>query len=344
MSQHDMILDNAIGLPTREDINAALAALVSVNAGPTAPLVTYAGQLWLDTSVAPNGLLKQRDLANANWIPPVVPPSLAAGIVRADIAQSFIATEQTLARNNIGISGVFKRTIILANTTHVLDVATRFVLVECIGGGGGASGVTGPTTAAPQAGNQTSGSAPGGGAGGRCTKFFAKGAIASGAVLIGIGGPGGIGSANGQAGGATSWTDGVNTLTANGGLATAGTGPVITLASFSGGVGGTATGGDINLQGQGGEPCISLANSLSGNLRMAVAGNGGNTVKGAGGLAGVVSTSGTLQVAANGQAARAYGGGGGGGVAVNVPMSAAGTVAANGGAGGQGICTVWEFK
>lgn len=69
MAQHDMVIDNGPGLAVRQDMNAAIQALVSVSSGPVEPTVKFPGMHWLDTSVAPNGLLRQRDLANGSWIP-----------------------------------------------------------------------------------------------------------------------------------------------------------------------------------------------------------------------------------------------------------------------------------
>jgi hypothetical protein len=68
MSQHDYVIDNGPGKTVRLDIQSALQALASLNAGATAPTVTYPGMMWLDTSVGTNGQLKFRDAANANWI------------------------------------------------------------------------------------------------------------------------------------------------------------------------------------------------------------------------------------------------------------------------------------
>lgn len=65
MSQHDMVIDNAPGLAVRTDINAAIQALASSSAGTVAPTVTYAGQLWLNTST---GVLWIRNVANSGWI------------------------------------------------------------------------------------------------------------------------------------------------------------------------------------------------------------------------------------------------------------------------------------
>jgi hypothetical protein len=65
MAQHDYVLDNQSGLAFRQDLNNALAAIVSANSGASAPSTTYAYQLWGDTTT---GLLKQRNAANSAWV------------------------------------------------------------------------------------------------------------------------------------------------------------------------------------------------------------------------------------------------------------------------------------
>lgn len=65
MAQHDYILSNQSGLSFRQDLNNALAAIVSQNSGATEPSTTYAYQLWGDTTT---GLLKQRNSANNAWV------------------------------------------------------------------------------------------------------------------------------------------------------------------------------------------------------------------------------------------------------------------------------------
>ena len=87
MSQHDMILDDAPGQPFRLDLNAALQALASLNAGPTEPATKYPSMLWLDTSVLPNGALKMRSLANASWtsVPLADAPAVRTGTGAGDV-------------------------------------------------------------------------------------------------------------------------------------------------------------------------------------------------------------------------------------------------------------------
>jgi hypothetical protein len=64
MAQHDQVIGNDIGLPVREDINAALAAAFSSSSGATEPAVKVPGQLWFDTS---SSSLKVRNAANDSW-------------------------------------------------------------------------------------------------------------------------------------------------------------------------------------------------------------------------------------------------------------------------------------
>ena len=65
MSQHDMNIENQ-GFPAfRSDLNNALAALATTNAGTGAPSTTFANQLWYDTT---NNLLKMRNTDNDAWI------------------------------------------------------------------------------------------------------------------------------------------------------------------------------------------------------------------------------------------------------------------------------------
>ena len=65
MAQHDYVIENQTFPATRTDINNALGAVDSTNAGATAPSTTYAHQLWYDTTA---NKLKQRNADNDAWI------------------------------------------------------------------------------------------------------------------------------------------------------------------------------------------------------------------------------------------------------------------------------------
>ena len=65
MAQHDLVIENGPGFTVRQDINAALAALGSLQSGSVAPTTTAAYQWWADTGT---GLLRQRNAANSAWL------------------------------------------------------------------------------------------------------------------------------------------------------------------------------------------------------------------------------------------------------------------------------------
>ena len=68
MATHDYVIANASGAAVRDDLNKALAAIVSNNSNATEPATTYAYMLWYDTTA---GQLKMRNAANDGWV--VVP-------------------------------------------------------------------------------------------------------------------------------------------------------------------------------------------------------------------------------------------------------------------------------
>lgn len=65
MAQHDYSIANDSGANVRADINNLAAAVVTNNAGASAPSTTYARMWWADET---NGILKQRNGANSAWI------------------------------------------------------------------------------------------------------------------------------------------------------------------------------------------------------------------------------------------------------------------------------------
>lgn len=68
MSQNSLVVPNTgtlSGLSLVNAVNAALDSLNTLNSGGSAPSTTEADMEWVDTT---NGLVKQRDGGNANWI------------------------------------------------------------------------------------------------------------------------------------------------------------------------------------------------------------------------------------------------------------------------------------
>lgn len=249
----------------------------------------------------------------------------------------------------IGTNGsLFKITVVTTTPpagtfpagTFAFDKDTKYAMVEVLaGGGGGGSGLSAAARAA---------SGSGGGAGAYARKFFpvegltVVNGVKTGAIAIGAAGAASANTngAAGGTGGTSSWTDAVNTITCTGGTGGPSTAQVNSLSTVYGGPGGTATGGDINVDGTPGEACFSLGVNVlvNGVAGMARSGNGASSQYGAGGLSAGCSssTTGGANAVGNGAAGRGAGGGGGGGV-----NSASG---ANGGAGTAGMVIVKEYR
>jgi hypothetical protein len=81
------------------------------------------------------------------------------------------------------------------------------------------------------------------GGGGYARKLIDVSSISTATITVGSGGAGVSSNSVGNDGGNSIWSDGTNTVTANGGAGG-------TRTQYYGGAGGTATGGDINIQGQ----------------------------------------------------------------------------------------------
>lgn len=186
-------------------------------------------------------------------------------------------------------------------------------MVECLGGGGGAGGSAPASLAC----------SPGGGSGGYCRKLYTAAQIGgSKALVVGAGGAGGVGAANGSNGADTTFNAGA--LTAGGGV-----GSVFTtvIDTDLGGVGGSASGGDLNIAGTAGG--LSMAGVATGNT-IGYSGIGANSIYGSGGAAIRV------KVSSNGNNGTGYGSGGSGASATN-PNSR------NGGSGADGIIIITEY-
>lgn len=272
MSQHDGVLDNGPGLAVRTDMNAALQALMTLNSGPVEPTTMYSGMLWLDTTVAPDGLLRQRNQANTGWITP------QTGAVGPPISN--IVT-----------------TVVTSSGTYTKPTGLKFLEIELVapGGGGGYGG----------GGTSTSAAGAGGGAGGYARKLIPAASLgATETMTVGVPGAGGIAASSTPAGnaGSTSFGAHCSATGGQGGSAMNGGTTVVVIGGTVGGTGtgGVGSGGDINISGGDG----GLAFRTSGTF--AVPGNGGNSFFGAG-LKGAYDTSGPSAI----DPTRAGAGGGG---------------------------------
>ena len=206
--------------------------------------------------------------------------------------------------------GFSNMTVLTSGTSWTAPAGVTKIKVYATGGGASGSGCS--TGVNPKAGG-------GGGGGGTAVKIFTVTSGASYTYAIGAGGAAGTaGNSPGNAGGSTTFTVGATTITANGG----GVGSEFR----SGGAGGTATSGDLNLTGA---PGIgTFVDGFSGSSRLP-SGNGGASFWGGGGV-GILNVSGQ---STDGNPGTAFGSGGSGG-------TDNGTANRSGGAGANGVVVI----
>jgi hypothetical protein len=229
MSQNDFVIANDTAANVRADINLALQALASQSSGATAPATTYANMLWYDTAA---NFLYIRSEADDAWIKlgtlnqstntfsaevdalDTSDWEAGTGITEAVISPAKLAAGiAALAGGGGGLTSVQTLT---ATGTYTRPAGITKVLFFITGGGAGgassdASGQSGATA----------------------IKFLDVTSIATSTIVIGAGGAGD--GFTQSLGGNSSWSDGTNTVTGEGGKGNA--------SSTN------SSGGDLNISG-----------------------------------------------------------------------------------------------
>ena len=136
----------------------------------------------------------------------------------------------------VGFGGGMPTVTLIESSGTWTNNGAKKIKVEVIGAGAGGGG------GHPRADAQYGWGANGGGAGGYSMKVIDVSSISSATVVIGSKGVG-ADQTPGTAGGQSSWSDGTNTLTANGGDGGSSSGNNESTS------GGAASGGDINITG-----------------------------------------------------------------------------------------------
>jgi hypothetical protein len=142
-----------------------------------------------------------------------------------------------IASGAIPESGLASVQTFTSSGTWTRPTGITKVIVEVQGAGGGGGYISHGTN---------NGGA--GGAGGYAKKLIDVSSISSATITVGSAGSlGNTGARTGVAGGDSVWSDGTNTVTGGGGGGGLGGG---TNTRYKGGDGGTASGGDLNIDGQ----------------------------------------------------------------------------------------------
>lgn len=194
-----------------------------------------------------------------------------------------------------------------------------YVIVEVVGGGGGGGGAAATSSAQSALG--------GSGGGGGYSRERIEAVDLGSSVAVTVGAAGAASATGNNAGGNGGTSSFGSHCSANGGAGGTGSATLDVNIGKTGGAGGTATGGDINIQGEPGQTGTIVPPRAAG-------GNGGSSMYGRGGI----GLAGGATVSSNGSTGQLYGGGGSGGI--NGQSQA---TARAGGAGAAGVVIVREY-
>jgi hypothetical protein len=321
ISVHATFVDNSSGSVTgdRKNTNVAAAATTDIVAAPGASIQRNVKHLSIRNKHATASQTVTLQHTDGTTVVELFKCTLLAGeeLVFND-GTGFMVHDSAGGVKQAGRTGRYlKTTILTSGTTFTTGPDTNSIFVRVQGGGGQGGGCTVGSAS-------ISGGAGGGAAGGYAEKTFAVKPNTGYTYAIGAGGSTSTAGANtGQAGGISTFSDGITTVTANGGPGGIGCTSAATVVTLGGAPPAVSTNGDVNASGMpGGHGFVSA-------VGVAVSGHGGSSQFGAGGN--------SLKTQGTGNAAIGFGAGGGGGCTIST------TGAVAGGAGTGGIIIVDEF-
>lgn len=258
------------------------------------------------------------NLSSSPWFAVTASGARVGGV---DISNAAFTTSGVFDPARIPPGGLIAMTVRASSGTHTFHSLSNTALVYAIGAGGAGGSAT-------AGGSSNASAGAGGGSGGVAIKQLSLAGINTLSCTIGAGGAGNGGTT-------TASGSGITTLTAAGGAVGANGIDTNVFGSASGGSGGSASGGDINIRGGPGENAMSQGATINSVINM-IAGNGGSNMFGTGGAGFQIRTG--SSAGGSGVAGDGYGGGGGGG-------ARGGFAATNsGGAGASGAVIIMEFR
>ena len=127
MSQHDYIINNATFPNVRSDLNSALGAVATNNAGNSAPSTTYANQWWFDSD---GNTLYMRNKDNDAWVTVLTigatsddVESLTANVISEGTSATGVTVDGMLIKDG-GFTATVGSTITTADNTDTLTLTS----------------------------------------------------------------------------------------------------------------------------------------------------------------------------------------------------------------------------
>lgn len=306
---YDDIIDyiDGVAIAGAPDSSATVKGLVEV---ATISEASSTASIGSGNTTAPLAITTALTSASSTIGTQVIPVTNTSGKLRSswiDFSATTTFSGPAVFSSSVSFASSTTVRVYTASTTWSKPSNLSYVVVEVQAGGGGGG-------AARDSGTSSEGAGGGGGGGGYCKKqILASSLSTTEAITVGVGGTAGALGGTGGTGATSSFG---SHCSANGGTG----GGEDTVF----GTGGTATGGDLNIQGGAGNPGQDNGETAAPMF----SGKGGDSRLGFGGA--------FLRTSGSGNNGQLYGGAGGGGLTLD-------NGSYDGGVGAQGVVIVTEY-